>query len=60
MDDTSFARMHLGRAQFLAVKRAQPHGEILLQRFRPVRRDHAGRVQRTAESVWCPATAKRF
>ena len=52
--------MHFGRAQFFAVNRAEPSGEILLQRFRPVGRDQASRVQRTAESIWCPATAKWF
>ena len=57
---TGFARMHFGRAQFLAVKRAEPRGEILLQRFRPVGCNHASRVQRAAESVRCPAAAKRF
>ena len=52
--------MHFGRAQFLAVKRAEPGGEILLQRFRPVRRNHASRVQRPAKSVWCSTAAKKF
>ena len=60
LEDTSFARMHFGRAQFPAVARAEPRGEISLQCFRPAGCDHAGRVQRTTESVRCPATAKRF
>ena len=60
LDDTGFARMRFGRAQFLAVKRAEPSGEILLQRFRPVRRDQASRVQRPAESLRRPPAAKRL
>src|ERR1039457_7737794 len=58
--NTGFARMHFGRTKFFAVKRAEPGGEILLQRYRPPGRNHTGRVQRAAESVRCPATAKMF
>ena len=60
LGDTGFARMHFGRAQFRAIHRTEPRSKILPQRFRAVRRDHAGRVQRAAESVRGPATAKRF
>ena len=49
--DAGFTRMHFGRAQFLAVKGAEPGRKILLQRFRAVRRDQAGRVQRATDSV---------
>ena len=52
--------MHFGRAQFFAVNRAEPSGEILLQRFRPVGRDQASRVECAAESIGCPTTAERF
>ena len=60
LSDTGFAWMHFGRAQFFAVNRAEPSGEILFQRFRPVGRNQTSRVQRPAESIRCPTTAKRF
>ena len=60
LHDTGFARMHFGRAQFLAVKRAEPRSEILLQSRRPIGRDHTSRVQCAAESIWSPTTAERF
>jgi len=60
LGDAGFARMHFGRAQFFAIKRTEPRGEILFQRLRVVRRNYAGRVQRAAESIWCPATPKWF
>ena len=60
LHDTGVARMHFGRAQFLAVDRAEPRGEILLQRLRPVGGNQASRVQRAAESARCPPAAKRF
>lgn len=52
--------MNFSGAQLFAVNRAKSRCKVLLQRFRSFGRNHASRVQRTAEAVRRPPTAKRF
>lgn len=52
--------MHLGGAQFLAVERTHPGGELRFQLIRPGGRDQAGGVQRAAKSLRRPAAAEGF